>query len=85
MTRWHETRSIILRSGADVLKIGFIVKGVLEDLKSPASAILDIDRKVSAALRNDVMPIENFAAFTGGGQLLWGADRADRNVWSAAA
>ena len=45
--------------GADVL----IVIGAVEDLKSPVSAILDIDRKFSAALRSDKMPIEQIETF----------------------
>lgn len=50
---------------------GHLFEAAAEDLKNPASAILEIDRKVSAALRSDKMPIEQFGAPLAGSLIPW--------------
>ncbi len=50
---------------------GHLFDAAAEDLKNPASAILDIDRKVSEALRSDAMPTEQFGAPLAGSLLPW--------------
>jgi aspartate-semialdehyde dehydrogenase len=50
---------------------GQLFEAAAEELKNPASAILDIDRKVSAALRSDKMPIEQFGAPLAGSLIPW--------------
>jgi len=50
---------------------GHLFEAAAEDLKNPASAILDIDRKVSAALRSEKMPIEQFGAPLAGSLIPW--------------
>jgi len=46
-----------------------------DDLQDPASAILDIDRKVTEVLRSDDIPIEQFGAPLAGSLIPW-IDRA---------
>ncbi len=50
---------------------GHLFEAAADDLKDPASAILEIDRKVSAALRSDKMPIEQFGAPLAGSLIPW--------------
>ena len=50
---------------------GHLFEAAAEDLKDPASAILDIDRKVSAALRSDTFPVEQFGAPLAGSLIPW--------------
>ncbi len=50
---------------------GHLFEAAAEELKNPASAILDIDRKVSAALRSDHFPIEHFGAPLAGSLIPW--------------
>ena len=50
---------------------GHLFEAAAEDLKDPASAILEIDRKVSAALRSDKLPIEQFGAPLAGSLIPW--------------
>ncbi len=50
---------------------GHLFDAAAEDLKNPASAILDIDRKVSDALRSDTMPTEQFGAPLAGSLIPW--------------
>ncbi len=50
---------------------GHLFDAAAEDLKNPASAILDIDRKVSSALRSDTMPTEQFGAPLAGSLIPW--------------
>jgi len=44
---------------------------VAEELKNPASAILDIDRKVTETLRNGSMPTKEFGFPLAGNLLPW--------------
>ncbi len=50
--------------------MGVIHNAVADELATPASAILDIDRKVAATIRNDV-PREFFPAPLAGGLIPW--------------
>ena len=50
---------------------GHLFDAAAEDLKDPASAILDIDRKVSDALRSDTFPKEQFGAPLAGSLIPW--------------
>jgi aspartate-semialdehyde dehydrogenase len=50
---------------------GHLFEAAVEELKNPASAILDIDRKVSEALRSDAMPTEQFGAPLAGSLIPW--------------
>jgi aspartate-semialdehyde dehydrogenase len=45
-----------------ISQMGVIKDSVAEELASPASAILDIDRKVAETIRGDALPTENFGA-----------------------
>ncbi|MDF7798357.1 aspartate-semialdehyde dehydrogenase [Pontiellaceae bacterium B1224] len=50
---------------------GHLFEAAAEELKNPASAILDIDRKVNEALRSDAMPTANFGAPLAGSLIPW--------------
>lgn len=50
---------------------GHLFEAAVEELKNPASAILDIDRKISEALRSDSFPKEQFGAPLAGSLLPW--------------
>ena len=50
---------------------GHLFDAAAEDLKNPASAILDIDRKVSEALRSEDFPKEQFGAPLAGSLIPW--------------
>jgi len=50
--------------------MGVVYGSVVEELKTPSSAILDIDRKVAQAIRQDV-PTEFFGAPLAGGLIPW--------------
>ena len=50
---------------------GHLFDAAAEDLKNPASAILEIDRKVSEALRSDSFPTEQFGAPLAGSLIPW--------------
>jgi aspartate-semialdehyde dehydrogenase len=50
---------------------GHLFDAAAEELKNPASAILDIDRKVNEALRSDTMPTANFGAPLAGSLIPW--------------
>ncbi len=54
-----------------IRQMGYIESSVEEELANPASAILDIDRKVAAAIRSDEMPADNFGAPLAGSLLPW--------------
>ncbi|WP_043532438.1 aspartate-semialdehyde dehydrogenase [Litchfieldella xinjiangensis] len=59
-------------------QMGSLRDSVQHELDDPASAILDIDRKVSQAMRGGDFPIENFGAPLAGGLLPW-IDKAMEN------
>lgn len=50
---------------------GHLFEAAVEELKNPASAILEIDRKVSEALRSDNFPTEQFGAPLAGSLIPW--------------
>jgi aspartate-semialdehyde dehydrogenase len=50
---------------------GHLFDAAAEELKNPASAILDIDRKVSEALNSDSFPKEQFGAPLAGSLIPW--------------
>jgi aspartate-semialdehyde dehydrogenase len=52
-------------------QMGVLHGSVAELLKDPASAILEIDRKVTAQLRSDAMPKKEFGAPLAGNVLPW--------------
>ncbi len=54
-----------------LIQMGYVYKSVEEDLKNPASAILEIDRKVSLALRDKNLPRENFGVPLAGSLIPW--------------
>ena len=52
-------------------QMGHLRDSVASELADPASAILDIDRKVTAAMRSGDFPTDNFAAPLAGSLLPW--------------
>src|SRR5690554_3815571 len=52
-------------------QMGTLRDSVADELADPASAILDIDRKVTAAMRSGDFPTENFTAPLAGSLLPW--------------
>ncbi|MBW6391477.1 aspartate-semialdehyde dehydrogenase [Billgrantia antri] len=54
-----------------LLQMGALRDSVADELDDPASAILDIDRKVTQAMRGGDFPIDNFTAPLAGSLLPW--------------
>ncbi|MCV6605613.1 MAG: aspartate-semialdehyde dehydrogenase, partial [Porticoccaceae bacterium] len=54
-----------------ISQMGVLRDEVAVDLDNPASAILDIDRKVAATMRSDSFPSDNFGAPLAGSLLPW--------------
>ena len=54
-----------------IRQMGAVNGSVADDLANPASAILDIDRKVAEAMRGDAFPTENFGAPLAGSLIPW--------------
>ncbi len=54
-----------------IAQMGAIHDSVAEQLDDPGSAILDIDRQVTATLRSDGLPKDNFGAALAGSLLPW--------------
>ena len=54
-----------------IAQMGALQAAVAPELADPASAILDIDRKVVAAMRGDTFPVDNFGAPLAGSLLPW--------------
>ncbi|HEU0202654.1 MAG TPA: aspartate-semialdehyde dehydrogenase, partial [Burkholderiaceae bacterium] len=52
-------------------QMGHVHSAVADLLADPKSAILDIDRKVTAALRSDALPTENFGVPLAGSLIAW--------------
>jgi len=78
LVEWVSTMTYQAASGAGaknmrelLLQMGFVYKAVEEDLKDPASAILEIDRKVTMALRDENLPVENFSVPLAGSLIPW--------------
>lgn len=78
LVEWVSSMTYQAASGAGaqnmrelLMQKGHLFDAAAEELKNPASAILDIDRKVSAALRSKSMPIEQFGAPLAGSLIPW--------------
>lgn len=56
-------------------QMGVLHSAVSNELKDPSSAILDIDRNVTAVLRSEALPVEQFGAPLAGSLIPW-IDRA---------
>lgn len=54
-----------------ITQMGSLERSVADQLANPASAILDIDRQVTATMRDDAFPVENFGAPLAGSLLPW--------------
>lgn len=54
-----------------IAQMGLLEDAVSNELKDPASSILDIERKVTARMRADDFPTENFGAALGGSLIPW--------------
>lgn len=61
-----------------ISQMGVIAGSVEEQLKDPASSIIDIDTAVTETMRSSAMPVENFGAPLGGSLLAW-IDKAVEN------
>ena len=67
LVEWMSAMTYQAASGAGaqnmrelIKQMGAINAAVTDDLANPASAILDIDRKVAEAMRGDAFPVDNF-------------------------
>ncbi|CNG73542.1 aspartate-semialdehyde dehydrogenase [Yersinia massiliensis] len=52
-------------------QMGMLHAGVAKELQDPASAILDIERKVTAATRSGTLPMDNFGVPLAGSLIPW--------------
>ncbi|MYL24276.1 aspartate-semialdehyde dehydrogenase [Vreelandella massiliensis] len=70
-----------------LMQMGALRDSVGEELKDTSSAILDIDRKVTAAMRSNAFPTDNFGAPLAGSLLPWIDTKLDngqsREEWKA--
>jgi len=78
LVEWVSSMTYQAASGAGaqnmrelLLQMGSLNDCVANELATPSSAILDIDRKVSEALRGDQLPTEQFGAPLAGSLLPW--------------
>jgi len=78
LVEWVSTMTYQAASGAGAKnmrelldQMGFLHRAVAEKLKDPASAILEIDRDVTASLRNPQIPVENFGVPLAGSLIPW--------------
>lgn len=78
LVEWATSMTYQAASGAGAKNMRELISGmgaihveVAEELANPASAILDIDRKVSDFLRSDVYPKENFGVPLAGSLIPW--------------
>jgi aspartate-semialdehyde dehydrogenase len=78
LVEWISSMTYQAASGAGaknmrelLAQMGVLHDAVKSDLANPSSAILDIDRKVSAALRSKNIPTENFGAPLAGSLIPW--------------
>ncbi len=78
LVEWLSSMTYQAASGAgapnmrELLSQMGVLNGVVaEELKNPGSAILEIDRKVTATLRSDAMPTKAFGAPLAGNVLPW--------------
>lgn len=54
-----------------LVQMGLLHADVARELQDPASAILDIERKVTALTRSGTLPVDNFAVPLAGGLIPW--------------
>ncbi|WP_020675266.1 aspartate-semialdehyde dehydrogenase [Geopsychrobacter electrodiphilus] len=78
LVEWISSMTYQAASGAGapnmrelLAQMGHLGASVAEELKNPASAILDIDRKVTAELRGSTIPTDNFGFPLAGSVLPW--------------
>ncbi|MHB0777174.1 aspartate-semialdehyde dehydrogenase [Halomonas sp. WWR20] len=78
MIEWMTSMTYQAASGAGAQnmrellnQMGALREGVVNELLDPKSAILEIDRKVSASMRGADFPIDQFGAPLAGGLLPW--------------
>ena len=78
LVQWMTSMTYQAASGAGaqnmrelISQMGFAHASVANELKDPASAILEIDRKVASAIRSDAFPTENFGAPLAGSLIPW--------------
>ncbi len=78
LVEWMSAMTYQAASGAGAQNMRELLKqmgaahaSVADDLANPASAILDIDRKVAETLRSEAFPIEHFGAPLGGSLIPW--------------
>jgi len=96
LVEWASAMTYQAASGAGaknmrelISQMGTIRDSVADELADPASAILDIDRKVAEIIRSDALPTEQFGAPLAGSLLPW-IDRQlengqSREEWKAQA
>jgi len=72
-----------------LLQMGALYGAVSKELQNPSSAILDIDRKVTATFRNEGFPVDHFGVPLGGSLIPWIdsqlANGQSREEWKAQA
>lgn len=61
-----------------LVQMGLLHAEVVKELQNPASAILDIERKVTCMTRSGVLPVDNFDVPLAGGLIPW-IDKAWEN------
>ncbi len=78
LVEWATSMTYQAASGAGarnmrelISQMGAVEASVSDLLADPASAILDIDRKVAETLRSDAFPTENFGAALAGSLIPW--------------
>ncbi|MEJ2453509.1 MAG: aspartate-semialdehyde dehydrogenase [Candidatus Thiodiazotropha sp.] len=78
LVEWATSMTYQAASGAGarnmrelISQMGAVEASVSDLLADPASAILDIDRKVAESLRSDSFPTENFGAALAGSLIPW--------------
>ncbi len=78
LVQWATVMTYQAASGAGaqnmrelIAQMGAIHQSVAADLENPASAILDIDRKVAATQRSNTFPVDNFGHPLAGSLLPW--------------
>lgn len=78
LVEWVSAMTYQAASGAgaqnmrELLKqMGSVNQSVAAELADPASAILDIDRKVAEAMRSDALPTDNFGVPLAGSLIPW--------------
>ena len=78
LVEWVSSMTYQAASGAGaknmrelLCQMGSLQRSVAEELATPASAILDLDRKVTACLQGSSIPTENFGAPLAGSLIPW--------------